>query len=584
MSQHTKLAKLSIVTDRSQPSVIARLILNGFNRHYRLFRAVSASAQDRFERGAWNEVIAAHRDRIFMYDRRVKETVRALHRRVPKAADDRLWPEVKLAFIGLLYGHAQPECAETFFNSVACRVLSRRYYHNRFIFFRPATSTEHLDDRGLTYQSFYLSKATPLAVARRALARFGWSRRFVDLGRDLERIIAAFRERYPDFRVGANFQIRILSSLFFRNRAAFIVGRVINDNREHPFVVPILRRDDGRFFVDTVILDPAHVAGTFSLARAYFMVDMEVPAAHVDFLQALMPRKPRAELYTLLGLQKQGKTLFYRELQAHLRHSSDKFVVAPGIRGMVMLVFTLPSFPYVFKIIRDSFDAPKEATREEVQAKYLWVKMNDRVGRLADTLEYSDVAFPLARFDRSLLAEMRRLARSSFYVEGDSLVVKHMYLERRLTPLDMFLATASSSAKREAVSQLGNCLRDLAAANIFPGDMLPKNFGVTRYGRVVCYDYDEMGPLTDFNFRNFPAPRDDADELAAEPWYGVGPADIFPAELATFMFTDQESRQMYHEENADLSAPEFWEAQQARARAGQIGEFFSYPRKLRFKQ
>ncbi|MCC6807227.1 MAG: bifunctional isocitrate dehydrogenase kinase/phosphatase [Deltaproteobacteria bacterium] len=569
-------------------ATIARAILKGFNRHYRIFRAVAVAAKERFERGAWAEVIVAHRDRIPMYARRVDEAVALLERRLPASGDDSLWPEIKHAYMGLLYEHLQPECAETFYNSVATRVLRRRYFHNRFIFFRPAISTEHLQGTERAYRCYYPTRATLQRVLRKIVLDYGIKGRFHDLERDLKRVVAAFVERYTepsarnDYTLHANFQIQTLGSLFYRNRAGYLVGRVLNGNREIPFVVPILKNDAGALYLDTLLLEPAHIAGVFSLARSYFMVDMEVPAAYVTFLQALMPRKPKAELYTLLGLQKQGKTLFYRDFQHHLSNSSDSFVIAPGVRGMVMLVFTLPSFPYVFKIIRDHFDAPKDTTREAVLEKYLWVKQHDRVGRMADTLEYSDVAFPRTRFSPALIAEMKRLAPSSFKIVGDQLVVKHLYLERRMAPLDLHLVDLDPAKKRLIIRQYGFCLRELAIANIFPGDLLIKNFGVTRYGRVVCYDYDEMGPLTDFNFRRLPPTTHTDDEMKAEPWFSVGPQDLFPEEFVTFMFHDDAERQMFREEHPDLLTPDFWQQQQERIRAGHVAEFFSYPARVRF--
>jgi isocitrate dehydrogenase kinase/phosphatase len=570
-------------------SVIAHTILEGFNRHYRLFRAVAIDAKDRFHRSAWDEQIIAHRDRIQMYARRVDEAVVKLVQKHPAAKDERLWPEIKLAYMGLLYDHLQPECAETFFNSVACRVLNRRYYHNRFIFFRPAISTEHLDGKTPAYRCYYPTGETLPDTLEDVVRDYDLAGRWDDLRRDVRCIIDAFLARHPGQELHANFQIQTLSSLFFRNRAAYLVGRLLNGNREHPFVVPILKNDSGALYLDTILLDPAHIAGVFSLARSYFMVDMEVPAAYVSFLQQLMPRKPRAELYTLLGLQKQGKTLFYRDFQHHLTHSTDQFVIAPGVRGMVMLVFTLPSYPYVFKIIRDHFDPPKDTTREQVQDKYLWVKQYDRVGRMADTLEYRDAAFPRARFSPELIEEMRALAPSSFHITRDELVVKHLYLERRMSPLDLHLVGLDAEKKRVLIRQYGFCLRELAIANIFPGDLLIKNFGVTRYGRVVCYDYDEMGPLTDFVFRRIPSARTRPDdyvdeEMNATPWFSVGPQDCFPEEFATFMFAEEQERQMFREEHPDLLTPDFWQAQQARIHKGHVAEFFSYPPRIRFGQ
>ncbi|MBZ0121004.1 MAG: bifunctional isocitrate dehydrogenase kinase/phosphatase, partial [Sandaracinaceae bacterium] len=317
-------------------------------------------------------------------------------------------------------------------------------------------------------------------------------------------------------------------------------------------------------------------------ARAYFMVDTEVPSATVEFLSSMMPTKPKAELYTMLGLQKQGKTLFYRDLHQHLQLSNDRFVLAPGTKGLVMVVFTLPSFPYVFKVIRDRIAPPKDTDRDEVMKKYLMVKYHDRVGRLADTLEYSHVAFPLERFDPSVVEELAAVAPSTFEIDGEQLVIKHMYIERRMVPLDIYLRGADDAHKREAIAELGNAIRELASANIFPGDLLLKNFGVTRHGRVVFYDYDEIGYLTDYVFRRLPQARSYEDEMAAEAWFSVGPRDIFPEELPKFLFADARSRELFEELHGELLDPRFWIERQQKCRAGEQEDVFPYAQASRF--
>ncbi|MBI5495279.1 MAG: bifunctional isocitrate dehydrogenase kinase/phosphatase [Deltaproteobacteria bacterium] len=559
---------------------VARTILAGFDKHYRMFRAISAAARDRFERAAWTEVIAAHATRVHMYDQRVREGVAALQRRFPRGVPERLWPDAKHAYMGLLYGHLQPECAETFFNSVSTRVLNHRYFNNAHMFVRPAISTEHLDGTEPTYRAFYPRSGDLRRVLRNILHSAQLKNRFEDLDRDVDRLHDALRRRgalpavLPD-----NAQLQLLRSPFFRNKAAYLVGRILHGATECPFAIPLLHNGRRQLFVDALLLDPADIASVFSLGRAYFMVDMEVPAAYVSFLQAMMPRKPRAELYTMLGLQKQGKTLFYRDLQAHLRHSEDHFVVAPGTHGMVMLVFTLPSFPYVFKVIRDQFDPPKETTPDAVRERYNYVKLHDRVGRLADTLEFSDVPLPAGRFDHALLEQFARKAPSALELQKDRRIVTHLYIERRVTPLDLHLREVTGPEKRDVIRGIGDCLKELAAADIFPGDLMLKNFGVTRYGRVVFYDYDELCPLTACNFRRLP---EGADEGLLEPWFGVGAQDLFPEEFPTFMFADPEARQMFREEHPELCEPEWWQQTQAGVRAGALADLFPYPHPVRF--
>jgi isocitrate dehydrogenase kinase/phosphatase len=341
-----------------------------------------------------------------------------------------------------------------------------------------------------------------------------------------------------------------------------------------------------RLVLDTVLTEAEQILILFSFTRAYFMVDMEVPSSYVQFLRSLMPKKPRSEIYTLLGLQKQGKTLFYRDFLQHLKHSSDEFRIAPGIPGLVMLVFELPSFPYVFKVIKDFYPPPKDTTRAQIKEKYLLVKHHDRVGRMADTLEYSDVAFPLARFSEDLLAELRRHAPSLLDIEGDRIVVKHLYIERRMAPLNLYLQAAERSGDQarleHGVLEYGNAIRDLVAANIFPGDMLYKNFGLTRQGRVVFYDYDEIEYLTDCNFRDIPAARNEEDEMAAEPWYPIGKHDVFPEQFERFLLGNPKIRAVFMQHHAELLTRAWWQAHKERIQAGILEDVFPYPQQIRF--
>ncbi len=563
---------------------IAQTILDGFDKHYRLFRETSAAAKDRFERADWTAARAAANDRIEMYDRRVAEAVATIRERFPVAeSDESLWQGIKLSYIARLLNHRQPECAETFYNSVACRVLSRRYYRNEFIFLRSAISTEHLDGEEPTYRCYYPASHGLRRTVHEIVTSFGLKNPFQNLRRDLRRLVHAVREVFPGkWELHPNFQFQLLSSLFYRNKAAYIVGRAQNGNAEYPFVIPIRQNENGALYLDTLLLKAENIGRLFSLARTYFMVDMEVPSAYVTFLQALLPNKPKAELYTLIGLQKQGKTLFFRDLKEHLKHSTDRFVVAPGTKGMVMVVFTLPSFPYVFKVIRDWFAPPKDTTREKVKQKYLLVKHHDRVGRMADTLEYSHVAFPVARFDPELLEELKRLAPSSVVTDGDQIVIEHMYIERRMVPLDLYLQGADDARRRHGIREYGDAVRELAGADIFPGDLLLKNFGVTRYGRVVFYDYDEICRLSECNFRRLSRPSSYDDETAGEPWFSVGPNDVFPEELPTFLFADAKSRDLFLELHGDLADPGFWIAKEEETRKGFQEDLFPYPQEIRF--
>jgi len=565
---------------------IAHALIEGFNKHYRIFRETSRRAKDLFESADWQAQLTAVRNRVQFYDDRVEETVARLHREFDAdSLDDTTWQQVKLHFIGMLINHKQPELAETFFNSVCCKILHRTYFNNDYIFARPAASVEYIDAFPPVYTSYYLHKDGFRATVKQIVEDFDWQRPFEDLDRDVQHVSqtveAHLGNELPDREV--NFQIQVLYSAFYRNKTAYVIGKAINGYNEYPFAMAVRHNEHGKLYIDTLLLDPWRISVLFSLSRAYFMVDMEVPSGYVQFLRSIMPNKPRSELYTMLGLGKQGKTMFFRDLIAHLRHSNDQFNIAPGIRGLVMLVFTLPSYPYVFKIIKDVFGSSKNMDRATVKKKYLIVKQVDRVGRMADTLEFSKVALPLSRFHPDLLKELTDLAPSAFELDGDSVVIRHLYIERRMTPLNMYLEGADETKTEHAVREYGNAIRELAIANIFPGDMLWKNFGVTRYGRVVFYDYDEIEYMTDCNFRAIPPAPYPEMEMSGEPWYSAGPKDIFPEEFATFLLGRPAIRKAFIKHHRDLLTPKFWQSAQALVAEGHVEDFFPYPEELRFR-
>lgn len=569
-------------------SAIARALLDGFDKHYRLFREVAIKAKQRFERADWLSQQRSQRDRIDFYDQRVLECVQQLEQafHASQLPMD-VWQEVKLRFIGLLISHHQPECAETFFNSVTCKILQREYFHNDFIFIRPAVSTEYLENVETpsqpTYRCHYPAPNNLRAHLRAMIESFGLQRPFANLDRDIVCLEAALLEALGARPWRTSFQIQVLSSLFFRNKGAYVVAKVINGDHVLPLAIPILHNEDGKLYLDAALTQDRDILALFSFARAYFLVDMEVPSAYVQFLSSLMPRRSRGELYNAVGLQKQGKTLFYRDLLLHLRHSGDQFVIAPGIEGMVMLVFTLPSFPFVFKLIKDNFPPQKEITREQIKAKYLLVKQHDRVGRMADSLEFSNVALPFARFDEAVIAALQRHCASLLEENGEEIIIRHCYIERRLTPLNLYLQEADETMLEQSIIEYGNAIKDLVAANIFPGDMLWKNFGVTRGAKVVFYDYDEIEYITDCQFRKVPPAPNEEYELSGEPWYSVGPRDVFPETFDTFLLGDPKVRRIFLAHHADLLDANYWSGQKARIEAGQLIDVFPYEQSIRFQ-
>lgn len=561
-------------------------IIEGFDRHFRIFNQYTAHAARFFEQGDWHGIQEASKKRIQGYDLRIVETSDALDKIFndrPDLHDENLWKDIRARYAKRLKTHLQPKLAESYYNSVFCRIHHRRYYNNNNIFVRSSLSFHDIQVTTPVVKSYDCHAKDILDTLKDIVSDFKFGLPFEDLDRDVRFVLKRYLKtsRY-EVSKQTQFRFDILKKPFFRSKGAYLIGRIITEYGDQPFSLPVLNNETGSLYIDTLVLDNEELGTLFGFARAYFMVESESPAALVSFLQRLLLRKSRTEIYTHIGFQKHGKTQFYREFLEHLENSTDHLVVAPGIEGMVMAVFTQQSFPYVFKLIKDHFPPEKETTAKEIREKYMLVKLHDRVGRMADTLEYSDVALPRARFSDELYEYLVRVAPSKITLEEDKVVIKHLYIERRMTPLNIYLQSATPSQIRDAIYDYGDAIKQMIAVNIFPGDMLLKNFGVQRNGRVVFYDYDEIEYLTDMNFRKIPEARTEEDEFSDRPWYHVGPQDVFPEQFLSFVLVKPEYREPFMERHSELLEASYWQEKQSLIKKGIYQNVFPYPEETRF--
>jgi len=559
---------------------IARTILEGFDDYREHFRQITDGARERFEKAQWQQGQAASAARINLYEDKVGEVTTRLRGNFEGGAllDIDLWPLVKSAYIGLIDLRFDDELSETWYNSIFCGLFSHDLISDGCMFIH--TTRPSLRRARAAQTRTYAPVGQIPEMLTQIFADYGFSEPYADLPADLRRLEVQLRENLPDWVCkDPDLKVELFSSVLYRNKGAYLVGRIFTRDEQWPLVIPLLHREGQGIQVDALITDEAEVSIIFSFTRSYFMVDVPVPAEFIGFLKRILPGKHIAELYTSIGFYKHGKSEFYRALINHLATTDDQFIMAPGVRGMVMSVFTLPGFNTVFKIIKDRFSPSKNVNRATVIEKYRLVKSVDRVGRMADTQEFADFRFPLSKFEPECLAELLEVAAGTVEVEGETVLIRHCWTERRMTPLNLYLENANPAQVREALEDYGLAIKQLAAANIFPGDMLLKNFGVTRHGRVVFYDYDEICFLTEANFRHIPAPRTPEDEMASEPWYSIGPLDVFPEEFPPFLFADAGQRRLFAELHGELYNADYWKGLQEAIRAGKVIDVFPYRRK-----
>ena len=555
---------------------LAHLILSVFE-HYRAdFKEVTRNAKKWFETRAWLDHQRGASERLDLYGQAIQRALVDAQRLLGGDTKTKeAWAKAKVTFSRLIAYRNDEDLAETFFNSV-----SRANF--RTVGVEPAIEFISFENELLPsgeempiYRSFYRTQSTAKVITE-ILQAYPFEAPYEDIERDARlagRAIDAHLEQtwtYGNFDV-----IELAEPVFYRNKGAYLVGRLRRANRIIPLLLPLVHREGG-IAIDAVLLTESEASVVFSFTRFYFFVSAERPCELIGFLRSILPAKPVSELYIALGFLKHGKTSLYRGLYRHLRTAPDKFIMAPGIKGMVMSVFTMQSYPIVFKLIKDSFDYPKKTSKAQVKDSYRLVFKHDRVGRLIDAQEFEYLTFEREQFEPDCLEELLEVASETVELQGDQVVVKHLYTERRLTPLNLYVEQVSQAKVEAAVIDYGHAIRELAAANIFPGDLLIKNFGVTRHGRVVFYDYDELCLLDECNFRYLPPQHDDFNDLDGGAGFYVGENDIFPEELGNFIWSRPEHVQLFKKHHADLFTVKFWQDMKKLNQEGVVLDVYPY--------
>jgi isocitrate dehydrogenase kinase/phosphatase len=563
---------------------IAASILKHFDHHFSIFTELTLTAKEHYEKGDWAAGRNTVSERILLYDKRIKQAINDIQKTFQQSyLNVQLWKDVRHQYLGLLNRHDRPELAETFYNSVFTGLFSRNYYNNQNIFVRPAISTERIEGRNTVFTSYYPTQNGWSKCVLKILKNCDINLPYEDIRRDTRNLLQRIPETFQNYtHLAIHFQLQVLKPIFYRNKAAYIIGRAINGPETIPFIIAIFRKPDGHIYIDTLITNPDDIANLFSFSRSYFLVEADPPSAITRFLASILPSKSTADIYTSIGFHKQGKAEFYRDFLYHLRHSTDKLRIAPGIEGMVMVVFTLPSYPYVFKVIKDKFPAPKDTTQQKVIDQYRLVKSLDRVGRMADTWEFSFAAFPVSRLNKPLLDVLRREIPTKITEEDDHIIIEKIFIEHRLIPLNIFLDSASPTDANRVIQEYGDAIKEISSSGIFPGDLLTKNFGVTRHKRVIFYDYDEIVPLSQCKFRKIPPARYPEDEMSSTPWYSVGPADVFPEEFENFLITNPEHRSILKKYHSNLFDYEYWQRMQQAVEDGFFPDIIPYGQNIRF--
>lgn len=569
------------LTDSRLAALCSERVQQAFVLYQSQFHEINRRARERFLAHDGRGSFADAAEGLHLYSARLTELVNCVKELLgPRLKDRNIWMAAKAVYSSFIAQKSEWEIAESFFNSLTRRVFNTEGVDQAIEFVdsdydAPPTA---LPGEGLRLRTGPdLAPLLRLALTDVEAGGFApecWAALDRQTEQASQRVLTALPE------ASSGFGLEMITTAFFRGRGAYLVGRVYSLAEEAsgvPLVFCVRNPDQRGLCLDAVLANDLDISILFSYTRAYFRADVRCPYELVRQLRTLMPHKRLADLYNGIGYHRHGKTELYRDFVAHLQTTREPFCLAEGARGMVMLVFTLPSYDVVFKLIKDRFDPPKTSTAADVKRSYRMVFEHDRAGRLVEAHEFEHLRIPRKRFEDSLVERLLAEASSTVRVEGRDLLIAHCYVERRVRPLNLYLMEEEPELSVAAALDYGQAIKDLAAANVFAGDIFTKNFGVTRTGRVVFYDYDELCYLTDCNFRDLPVPQTIEQEMAAEPWYSVRENDIFPEEFPRFLGLPEPARSAFNKAHGDLFTPDYWREVQARIRAGDYPEIFPYP-------
>ena len=554
-----------------------------FNDYSREFYAITLRAKSRFERRQWKDVLSDAQARIGLYHHHLNLV--EIRMRVllgDRIHDYALWDQIKDEYCKSCRGMYDADLALIFFYSVMRRIYVQTgesiEYSDDEIRSSFKAQVEQDPNRPVRIYPADAPEDVNAELIRRIVSDFHFRAEFRNLQEDA---ILAAGLLQPALRralgAGRIDRIEMLDSAFFRNKAAYLIGRVVCGKAIVPMVLVLLNPSEG-IVIDSALSEEADLNNIFTSARSNFHANALAYRAVFEFLESIAPTRPKAYIYTSIGFIHPGKLQLVHELRNHILTTGEKFRVARGVPGTVMVVFTLPSFRYVFKVIRDTSTKETFQGRQQVIAQYWRVHRMDRVGRMLDIMTFHNLRFHRSNFEESVLNELLREAPSSVRAEGDQVVFRYLYAERQITPLDVYLADPAipEEAKAKAAIDYGYAIKDLAVAGIFVGDYLPKNFGVNRLGRVMLYDYDDLDDLGNWRFRKLPEPPEWAESLPYEDWLSKTERDVFPEHDFRIFTVPAHETATFLKHHADVLDPDFWNAIKDQLQSGSVPEFYPY--------
>ena len=381
--------------------------------------------------------------------------------------------------------------------------------------------------------------------------------------------------------------VEMIDAGFFRNRGAYLVGKILFDDHSYaPLIIALLNGPDG-IYCDAVILDEHLAHNLFSSTLANYHVTTRYYHELSAYLHSLMPHRALGLHYSTIGYNHVGKVAVIKELKQELEDSGGVLDNAIGEPGTVAIGFAGPQSAYNLKVIRNhptsGYKWGEFEGIDSVKEKYSRVHEINRTGSMLDNIIYFNIALEKRLFSPGLLAELLAEASETVSLHGDAVLFKYLIVQPRMTPLPVFLEHADERQVRYVLESLGDCIKNNAAANIFNKDLDARNYGVSHFLKVYLFDYDALEVMVDVKIRSN-LDRFDGEEDIPD-WYFEDGVIFLPEEIeAGLCIRDREQRQMFREYHGDLLTTGYWENLQYELRQNQVPAIKVYPDTCRLRR
>lgn len=572
--------------DEEMVALAARCILQEFDDYYLESRRIPEEVKRAFEQRDPARALELSKRRLSIYSEGVRGLAAEFQRVYPLLSQDtEFWEQVEEDYLPLVEGRYEEDLALAFAHSTRRMIFKDHWRPVKYSFGAARSSfggprQVHRD----VPAGPRLTRETVLEIFK--LPGFSCPWRNVEAGAQAvaDRVNSDLGLDGPGESAPTMSMVQMVEAGFFRDRMAFLVGRIVmSDGRLVPLVLALVNLADG-IVVDAVLTCEADAHNIFSSTLANFHVTNPYYHELAAFLHSILTRRALGLHYSTIGFNHVGKVTVMNEVRRELVASGEVFATAPGLRGTVAIAFSAPSSNYVLKVIRDEptpqYKWDHFPGRDAVLAKYDDVHAINRTGSMLDNIVYRNLELDRSWFDPDLVEELLANAGGTVSAEGGTLVFRHLIAQARMVPLPVFLETASPEDAETVIVNLGWCIKNNAAGNIFNKDLDGRNYGVGRFLKVFLFDYDAVEVLTDVKIHT------NTDRVEGEEdipdWFFEDGVIFLPEEIEVGLrVLENGLRRPFRAHHGDLATVRYWERMQNALGEGRVPPITVYPHSRR---